>query len=346
MQIADIKNYAFALNVLRPFVRCVAVMALMITLLSGCYHDRSFRPVSSRTNTEEQSDSMRFFNRHHYSVNYNFVVKADSLILLKQQPEELINRMLTDTVKVYKHDRLVVAEIRMIPADSIDSVWVQVARDQDTFGWIRESSLLPSVVPDDPISQFISTFSDTHTLVFLIVISVISVAYLMRTMFKRNAKIVHFNDISSFYPTLFAIIVASSATFYSSIQLFAPETWRHFYFHPTLNPFVVPPLLAVFLVSVWAIIIVGLATLDTIRHSLPTGDAILYVCGLAGVCAVDYIVFSITTLYYIGYPLFAAYLFFALRMYSRHSGRTYICGNCGAIISEKGRCPVCGTMNE
>lgn len=47
---------------------------------------------------------------------------------------------------------------------------------------------------------------------------------------RKNAKIVHFRDIDSFYPTLLAIIVACSATFYASIQNFVPDVWRHFLF--------------------------------------------------------------------------------------------------------------------
>ena len=82
-----------------------------------------------------------------------------------------------------------------------------------------------------------------------------------RKILKKNAHIVHFNDISSFYPTLLAVIVALSAAFYASIQLFAPETWREFYFHPSLNPFSQPLLLNIFLVLVWAMLIIGLATI-------------------------------------------------------------------------------------
>ena len=83
-----------------------------------------------------------------------------------------------------KYERLVVADIRIMPADSIDSVWVQLARDQYTFGWIHESQLLPKVTPDDPISQFISVFSDVHLLVFLIVIILIAVAYVMHLILR------------------------------------------------------------------------------------------------------------------------------------------------------------------
>ena len=118
------------------------------------------------------------------------------------------------------------------------------------------------------------------------------------------------------------------------------------YIASTLNPFNVQPVIGMFLVSVWAIFIVGLAVVDVVRNILPTGEALLYLCGLASVCAVNYIVFSISTLYYIGYPMFAAYLYFALRMYFTRFRCAYICGKCGARMNKKGRCPVCGTMNE
>ena len=146
---------------------------------------------------------------------------------------------------------------------------------------------------------------------------VIAVTYLVRYSVKRNAKIVHFNDIDTPYPMAFALTVATSATLYSTIQLFIPELWRHFYFHPTLNPLMAPGLIAFFLVSVWAIIIVGLAAVDEVRKSLPFDEAVVYLFGLAGVCAVDYIVFSFTTLYYIGYPLLAAYFWFAIRRWRK-----------------------------
>ena len=298
------------------------LLAAIATLFAGCYgnhHDGRLPSVPVGV----EADSTCFYETHHYGQNFNFVVKADSLMLVRQQPVEILSRMHTDTITVYRGDHVAVAEIRVLPTDSIDSVWVQIARDQETFGWLHESSLLPSVVPDDPISQFISTFSDVYLLIFLIVISVISVAYLMRTIFKRNARIVHFNDIPTFYPTALALTVAAAAVLYSSIRMFAQDTWQHFYFNPTLNPFIVPPALGIFLVSVWAMLIIGLATVDVVRGILPTGEAFLYLCGLAGVCALNYIIFSITTLYYVGYPLFIAYAAFAVYVYVKRFGRLY-----------------------
>ena len=148
-----------------------------------------------------------------------------------------------------------------------------------------------------------------------------------------------------FYPTLLCLLVASSATLYASIQMFGPESWRHYYFHPSLNPFGLPLHLGLFVASVWAIIIVGVATLDDVRRRLAGSDAMLYLAGLSAVCAVDYVVFSLFTLYYIGYVLLAAYVGYALWRYYRVAHYRYACGHCGTPMRRKGRCPRCGSVN-
>ena len=331
----------------QTFLLPAKVLALLFfasLLLSSCYHRRE-KPAVAMQYSEKQIDSLSFFSTHHYTNNYNFVVSADSATLIKQLPEEVLEGMQIDSFAVHKDDHLVVADIRMIPADPVDSVWLQVANDSSVFGWSRESQLLPKVVPDDPISQFINTFSNTHLIIFLLLIGLMGAVYLIRRQLKHNAPIVHFNDIDSFYPTLLCLIVAASATFYAAIQTFTPSTWQHFYFHPTLNPFSVPFPLSLFLVSVWAMVIVGIAALDDIRQQLAFGDAVFYIGGLLGVCAIDYIVFSILTLYYIGYVLLAAYIYLAIRLYFKNSRATYYCGNCGAKLHNKGRCPHCGAFN-
>ncbi len=323
------------------------ILTIFIIMMFGsCYYNNEAQTPDAWDLTEQELDSISFYTSHHYTRNYNFIVKEDSMMLYVQQPEELITNLETDSVVVYKGDHLVVADIRMIPADLEDSVWVQVARDQSTIGWIHESELLPNVVPDDPISQFIDTFSNVHLLVFIIVIVLIVAAYITRRLLRKGAHIVHFNDIPSFYPTLLTITVSSSAAFYASIQLFAPETWRHFYYHPTLNPFGVPLLLAIFLISVWTMVIIAIAAVEDAVRIMHIDDAILYLCGLAGVCAIDYIVFSIFTLYYIGYILLAAYIFFSCWKYYQNFGSKYFCGNCGARLRRKGICPKCGAFNE
>ena len=322
------------------------LLFLLVLLCSSCYHQNTKNINENLLDSVGQNDSSHFKATHHYSSNYNFVVKADSLVLSKLQPEETLSHLQSDSLVVYKNEHLVVADIRIMSADSIDSVWVQVARDQQTFGWIHENKLLPNVVPDDPISLFISTFSDIHLLVFLVIIVLISVYYIMRKLLSASLPIVHLRDINSIYPTLLVLLVATSATFYASIQLFAPQVWHHFYFHPTLNPFSVPLPLNLFLLSVWAILLIGLAAIDDVRHLLPLGDAVLYLCGLAAVCAVNYIIFSVSTLYYIGYPLLIVYVYWAIKRYIKMPRIKFVCGNCGMPLEKSRRCKHCGALNE
>ena len=295
----------------------VAGLLGMGFMLSSCYHRHGQRqqPAAFVEYSDRQLDSISFSTTHHYTNKFNFLVFKDSVNLIQQQPEEVLSGLEIDSFSVQKNHLLVVTDIRMVPQDSIDSVWVQLATEDNTFGWSRESNLLPRVVPDDPISEFIMTFSNVHLLIFLVIILIITLLYLVRKIFHSNGKIVHFNDIDSPYPTALVLMVSISATFYATIQTFEPEVWRQFYFHPTLNPFAVPRILGFFLASVWSILIIGLACVDEVHHRLPVGDGLLYMGGLAGVCALDYIIFSVTTLYYIGYVILIAYVYFAIRAY-------------------------------
>jgi hypothetical protein len=305
------------------------LIVLLPLLLTGCYNRGPITPDAWDL-TAQQLDSISFYTTHHYTQNYNFVVTGDSLVVVAQQPEDMAipdvvsSEIETvgvekqkDSITLRKNEHIVVADIKTVPADTIDSIWVKVARDQLTFGWIHENELLAKVSPDDPISQFIDFFSDAHLLIFLAFCVIVVAAYGVRRLMKRGAKIVHFNDIPSFYPTTLCLLVASSAVLYSSIQLFGPESWRHFYYHPSLNPFALPLHLGLFVSSVWAIVIVAIATVDDVAKKLPLGGAILYLSGLTAVCAVCYVVFSITTLYYLGYPLLIAYYVFAIKRLSR-----------------------------
>ena len=312
-------RYNYLLKRFMPLAYCLWLM-----MLTGCYH-RGPQTPDAWDMTKQQLDSISFYTTHHYTQNYNFVVTADSLVIAEQRPEcmavpDVVSAEMEvagaewqkDSITLRKRDHIVVADIKTLPTDTIDSVWVKVARDQTTFGWVREGELLGSVSPDDPISQFIDFFSDTHLLIFLAFCVVVMVAYGLRILMRKGVKIVHFDDIPSFYPTLLCLLVASSAVLYSSIQMFEVESWRHFYYHPSLNPFALPLHLGIFISSVWAIIIVAIATIDDVLRHMPFGGGVLYLCGLMGVCSVCYVVFSVTTLYYIGYPLLLAYYVFAI----------------------------------
>ncbi len=317
---------------------------LLLFVTASCYYQT---PVTSDAwnLTEQQIDSISFYTTHHYSQNFNFQVSADSLELISQHPSEYLSGLPVDTFYVYEENRIVVADITTMPADP-DSVWVKVARDQETIGWVHEKRLLQCVTPDTPISLFIDFFSDTHLLIGLTILILGAVVFLFRKLMKLGAKMVYINDIPSFFPMSLCLLVATSAVLYSSIQLFAPDSWRHYYYHPTLNPFAVPFQLSVFLMSVWLLVLVAIATADVLRHHLSRGDLFFYILSLAGCCAVIYVVFSVSTLYYIGYLLYLAYVLFSIWWYANHKKLQYVCGNCGQPLTTKGRCPHCGAFNE
>ena len=135
-------------------------LSVLFSFFFSCQYqvpDFSLKGASQKT-----KDSVDYLMEHYYTLNSNFEVTSDSL-LLQQLP-------LIDVLPVYKGEKLVVAEFMVQAADTVDSVWVKVARDQETMGWIREGELLKKVVPVDPISQFIHLFSSSHTIAFFIVL--------------------------------------------------------------------------------------------------------------------------------------------------------------------------------
>lgn len=330
-------------------VKILTYLVFMTMILTGCYN-KNTQPVSEfnvmTIQDSTTTDTMSFSTFHHYNVGYNFMVRGDSLQIISQHPRAIISHLVIDSVNISKGKQLMVADICIIPNDSVDSVWVQLASETGSIGWVHEKEMLKKVVPTDPISQFIMFFSDSHIMVAILILAVLAAAYTFRKISRRNAPIVHLRDIPSAYPTLLCIIVAASATFYASLQMFEAEAWQEFYFHPSLNPFRMAPILSVFISSVWAMLIISVAVIDDVRHHLNFDDAIIYLAGLAGVCAMLYIIFSISTLYYIGYPLLVAYSWFAISRYIRHSRNKYLCGNCGKGLAHKGKCPHCGAINE
>ena len=114
-----------------------ALLLLMITMLASCYH----RPHRYANVTGEitgvLTDTMSFYTLHHYTVNYNFIVRSDSLTLVAQQPEEVLSNMPTDSFTVRHGEHLVVADYRTLPQDPADSVWIQVATASRHFGWVH-----------------------------------------------------------------------------------------------------------------------------------------------------------------------------------------------------------------
>ena len=121
-------------------MRKVFFFFMALVLLSACYY-----PADESTL---------------YAVNDNFFLTADSMRLQTQEPlHNMPIDTLSDSIMLFYNDPLVVAQIVVIPEDSIDSVWVKVARDQFAQGWIHQSDFLYLTIP----SQSLSTFSVNGT---------------------------------------------------------------------------------------------------------------------------------------------------------------------------------------
>lgn len=309
----------------------------MLPLLVACHY--SAPKMDNWDISQRTRDSLTFFVDHHYTLNTNFELDVDSA-LLEQLP------VMGEFKQVKRGDRLVVAEFTINPADSVDSVWVKVARDQETMGWVRESELLSQVVPVDSVSQCIHWFSDTHSVYFIAVFILFSLLILLRAYLKKQLRLVYLNDIDSILPLLLCLLMAFSATLYGSMQVFVPETWKHFYYNPSLNPFNLPFILGVFVASVWAIIVVALAVLEDVFRQVSLSNAFFYLTGLMSVCILCYLFFTITVPFYIGYGFFAVLVTLFIRKVIKGSPYKYRCGRCGAKLREKGECPHCKAINR
>lgn len=249
----------------------------------------------------QQVDSLVFRLTHHYSENFNFVVKADSLTLIPREGD-----VITDTCRVYKGDIIAVAAIKSIPGDSIDSIWVKVASNQTTMGWISEQELLKGTLPDNTISQMLYALSTSRVIWMSALLALGVIAIIIGRRKKRKTQALWgFDELVSPYPSLFLLLVAVMASLYASVQNFVPEFWQEYYYHPTLNPLVLPPLMASLVVVMWLVIITFIAILDEIYHHLYILPGIVYIVKLLGLAMLVYLAVSWTTLYYIGYLILA-----------------------------------------
>ena len=307
-------------------MRKLFLFLLSLVLLSACYY-----PAEESTL---------------YAVNDNFLLAVDSISLQTQEPlHNMPIDTLSDSISLYYNDPIVVAQIVVIPEDSIDSVWVKVARDQFSQGWTHQSTFLSIVVPDDPISEFIYLFSQRHLWYFLGVVFAVLMLLVWRQSRRCHFHVIFFRDISSFYPTLLTVTLSSSAILYASIQRLIPETWVMYYYHPTLNPFDLPFILGLFIASIWLLAVIILATIDEVLGLLPLAEAFLYLFSLLGVCVVCYLVFSLPVLGWAGYLLYIVFSCSFIWRYLKFFRAHCICGRCGAKMHGKGRCTRCKTMN-
>ena len=293
--------------------KIISVLLFYLLVASCCYE----KPYSSDVwnFNKQQADSLSFYLTHHYTQNFNFSVRSDSLCLVVQSPSEFLSGFSVDTICVYNSDKIVVADITKMPSDTLDSIWVKVARDQLTIGWIRETELLSGVTPDTPISILLDYSSHVNIIIGFTLLALFCFLFPLRRFLNIGSKMVFFNDIQSFYPKMLCLLVATSAVLYSSILLFAHDSWLHFYYNPTLNPFVLPLHLAAFLLFVWGVIIFCIATIEDVFKILCPNEAFFYLLGLFGACFLFYLLFRVLTFYYVGYLLYSFFVYFQLRFF-------------------------------
>lgn len=320
-------------------MRCLLFFITLILSVAFCSCEYKHPDLNKEEISQKTKDSLTYLYKYHYTLNKNFEVWSDT-VKLAQLPFK------DKFVTISKGDRVVVAEFMVQPSDTVDSVWVKVARDQKTQGWIHKSEVVNLLVPVNIGSQSIFLFSHTHASYSLIVVSLALAIYLFRIYRKKKLLLVYFNDINSVYPLMLCFLLAFSATIYETMQMFAPETWQHFYFNPSLNPFRVPFILSVFILSVWAFIVVFLASLEELFRQLSISSAFLYLLGLAVCCIFCYFFFIIATSFYVGYICLAFFFYILAKKINGRMTYKYRCGKCGALMKEKGECPSCGAINQ
>lgn len=329
------------MEVVSVFGKVLNIGLLMSFLLFSLVSCQYARPDwTGGEQSQHTRDSLNYLYQYHYTWNTNLALRADSarLACLPVKGQYL---------SLYRGDRVVVAEFAIHPQDTVDSVWVKLAHSQEIQGWMRESDMKQAFVPTDSVSEFIYVFSRTHASYFLFVLALFVGVCLLRAFFKKQLPLVYFNDIDSVYPLLLCLLMAFSATVYETMQVFVPETWEHFYYNPTLSPFQVPFILSLFLVSIWAFVIVFLAALDDLFRQLPPLVALFYLLGLTSCCIFCYFFFILTTHYYVGYLFLMAFsALFLRRLYFSLRDTRYRCGACGGKMRKKGVCPHCGAVNQ
>lgn len=339
--------------------------------------------------TNDQIDSLEFRLTHHYTINDNFKVLADSIKIVPREDEQ------SDTTYVFRNEMLAIVKVKrnfVSPDDSMemsqadanlmksmeeatqevdqsspppppvlvssqstdsasslpaDTVWVKVATEHKTMGWITESTLLKYTVPNDSISELLRSLTNTRLLWMggLLLLGILAVYY-HRRYNKKNVRMVKLNEMDSLYPFLFIMLIATLACLYASIQNFAPEYWQEYYFHPTLNPFLLPPVMAILVILVWLIVIVFIALFMETYNHFTFARGMAYFLEIMGASMFVYLFISWTTRIYIGYLLFLILVWFLWVLYNGYVKYKYQCPKCGEKVRSKGKCPKCGVILE
>lgn len=319
--------------------RQLAVLFLCLCTVTACYRYGGDNDAERIRQIEEKAIADSVYENFHvsFSLNDNFLVLADSLWLL-QYP-------FNDSLVVRKGDLLVTADLSVVSSSSTDSIWVKVARDQETIGWLQKDKLLDAVVPVDPVSQCIHWFSHSHTVPFILILGFFFLLSLLRALVKRKILLKGFHYVDKSLSVWLSWLLVVAATLYNVLQTYYPDIWERYYFHPSINPFGHFWPLGGFIGCVWLILLFSIAAVDDLLNQATFKVVVYYLFGLGSFCIFLYTFF--TSVWCI-LAIFCCLLYTAVCIYwFFFSGRyLYVCGACGAKLRHKGRCPHCGTLNK
>lgn len=298
-------------------MRQILFIFLMVCSFCNLYAQNELRADSDSVRildlTPQQKDSLVFRLTHHYSENFNFKVKSDSLILIPREGD-----IIKDTCVVYDGDLIAVAEIKTIVCDSIDSIWVKVAHDQMTMGWIPEDQLLKGAIPNDEISELLNAMTNSRAFWMSALLLFGICAYVFHRGESRQLYLLKFNEMKSVYPFLFLALVAIMASVYATVQNFVPEYWQEYYYHPVLTPCGLPGIMAMLVCLVWLVIVVFIAVLDEVYHHFYFIPGMAYIFELLGLAMFVYLAVSWSTLLYIGYLILPIFLYFIVWSFRKY----------------------------
>lgn len=307
----------------KPSVRIIHAIISISLLVAICALAACTKPAhtpsANWTLTPQQRDSIRFSQTHHYNVGYNFILTSDTLLLLPS-PEGMDFNLdyVRDSAVLRAGDDFVVTDIyRVDNPDSVrtDSVWLRIGTYGAPLGWVGERQVLDRATPVDPISRFIHFFSGSHLMFFYGIVLIVAIIIVYRLSRHKRIWLVHFHDIPSPYPTAFCVSMATAAILYATIQMFWPDMWEEFYFHPSLNPLGHPFVLSLFLVLVWLSVILLLSVVFDLHDKLSFSNLLSYFAGLLAWGGLLYIVLTLTTKIYVGYAIYVLYVIFAIARY-------------------------------
>lgn len=341
------------------------LMLLLSFLATSCQYryDNDSWAVSGKS----EIDSVDFRATHHYWRGYNFAV-VDTFSLASRPPfaPQLIYS--SDSVTpVAVGDIIAVEDVVVDTTGTASEVWIKLAAARQsliqsrgyaistTSGWTSEREMLEHVVPNEPISRAIH-FISSPTLKLVLGLSAVGfiAAFLVVTIRLRRRGIRLSERVvgaQSLYPVLMSLTVSGSIVLHRSVWHFVPSTWVEYYFHPTLNPLSpgLPVILAIFLATVWLLLILVIAMVDDLTRKTAGFPQFLgTLLFLIAQYIVVFAVFAVLCPYVVALILLPVYWGFVLWRYitflRRHA--TYVCGNCGHQIEHLGRCPHCGTLNK